>query len=68
MTTQRSIYEIKSEFLASQTRTLSRTPDPPKDWLQNVEATELGDISDSVLNQVLYKRMTFAKALYVTGH
>ncbi|TGZ84898.1 hypothetical protein EX30DRAFT_325767 [Ascodesmis nigricans] len=61
MTTQHSIYDIKSEFLFSQSRALSQFPDPPKDWLKDVEETEHGDLSDNVLNQALYKLSVIGK-------
>lgn len=58
MTSVPSIYKLKSDFLASQARNLSRLPDPPRNWQDKLEPTEHGDISDHVLNQVLYKRLS----------
>lgn len=56
MPSKPSTFTAKTAFLSSQTRILSTLPQPPAQWQQNLPASdEHGDLSDSVLQQVLYK-------------
>ncbi|CAZ81716.1 unnamed protein product [Tuber melanosporum] len=56
-----SIYDIKKGFLSSQLRILGGTLNPKAGWQDRVPEGEHGDLSEGVLNQVLYKLNVVAK-------
>ncbi|KAF8251103.1 hypothetical protein K440DRAFT_98457 [Wilcoxina mikolae CBS 423.85] len=62
MPPQPSTFTLKTAFLSSQTRLLSTLPPPPPQWQQNLPpSSEHGDLSASVLDQVLYKLSIVAR-------
>lgn len=56
MATGNSIYDIKKGFLSSQLRILDGALKPKENWQDKLPEGEHGDLSEGVLNQVLYKR------------
>jgi len=56
MATGNSIYDIKKGFLSSQLRVLDGALKPKENWQDKLLEGEHGDLSEGVLNQVLYKR------------
>ncbi|KAG0638014.1 kinetochore Sim4 complex subunit Fta4 [Tuber brumale] len=61
MATGNSIYDIKKGFLSSQLRVLNGTLNPKAGWQDKLPEGEHGDLSEGVLNQVLYKLNVVAK-------
>jgi len=56
MASGNSIYDIKKGFLSSQLRILDGALKPKENWQDKLPEGEHGDLSEGVLNQVLYKR------------
>ncbi|PWW78314.1 hypothetical protein C7212DRAFT_323623 [Tuber magnatum] len=56
-----SIYDIKKGFLSSQLRILNGALNPKANWQDKLPEGEHGDLSEGVLNQVLYKLNVVAK-------
>jgi len=61
MATGNSIYDIKKGFLSSQLRILDGALKPKENWQDKLPEGEHGDLSEGVLNQVLYKLNVVAK-------
>ncbi|CUS14085.1 unnamed protein product [Tuber aestivum] len=61
MATGNSIYDIKGGFLSSQLRVLNGALNPKPNWQDRLPEGEHGDLSEGVLNQVLYKLNVVAK-------
>ncbi|PUU72243.1 kinetochore Sim4 complex subunit Fta4 [Tuber borchii] len=61
MATGNSIYDIKKGFLSSQLRILDGALKPKENWQEKLPEGEHGDLSEGVLNQVLYKLNVVAK-------
>ncbi|KAL7267381.1 hypothetical protein RUND412_010036 [Rhizina undulata] len=56
-----TIYDQKKSFLSSQLRLLSTPLEPPRNWQHKLPESEHGDLSESVLEQVLYKLNVVAR-------
>lgn len=62
MPVQPSVYTTKTAFLSKQVRNLSALPPPPPNWRENLPPPdEHGDLSDAVVQQVLYKLSAVAR-------